>query len=382
MRFAWASMSTHSTRRPCSARAPARLMAVVVLPTPPFWFAIAMTLATVVITSLGVRVLVATDRLCVVLPRGVGPEATSGERIVRFSVMLPHEPQPAVLRLSTELRSCSPILWISSPQSPLPEWAVRAGYVQRGPALSLSGNVGPSLRKDGPRRGSLAGSCPDPCVGPSGLAPTNSRHPSRPDWHVWASPCHHPVVGSRAMGARSQREEAVRGGRPGTKRRWSRERAGGRSGTGALARDDPGEGRFKVARAPGAVPDDLRRRDPGPLHAGRPRRPRRGPRPGPSRRVPVHPGRPADDVPRPPLDDAPVRRILHGRGHQPPLPVPPRAGPDGALGRLRPADPDGLRLRRAPGRGRGRAGSACRSAPWPTWRSCSTACRSEPSARR
>src|SRR5450759_1150956 len=40
-------MSMHRTRKPCSARAPAKLMAVVVLPTPPFWFAIAMTLATV-----------------------------------------------------------------------------------------------------------------------------------------------------------------------------------------------------------------------------------------------------------------------------------------------------------------------------------------------
>src|SRR5918994_6981095 len=37
------SMSTRSTRRPCSARAAPRLMAVVVLPTPPFWLARAMT---------------------------------------------------------------------------------------------------------------------------------------------------------------------------------------------------------------------------------------------------------------------------------------------------------------------------------------------------
>ncbi len=33
----------------------------------------------------------------------------------------------------------------------------------------------------------------------------------------------------------------------------------------------------------------------------------------PARRVPVHPGRPADDVPEPVLDDAPVRRLRHGQ---------------------------------------------------------------------
>src|SRR5215213_3021386 len=39
----WGSMSTRSTWRPCSARAAPRLMVVVVLPTPPFWLARAMT---------------------------------------------------------------------------------------------------------------------------------------------------------------------------------------------------------------------------------------------------------------------------------------------------------------------------------------------------
>src|SRR5215212_957322 len=38
-----ASRSTISTARPLAARAVPRLMAVVVLPTPPFWFAIAST---------------------------------------------------------------------------------------------------------------------------------------------------------------------------------------------------------------------------------------------------------------------------------------------------------------------------------------------------
>src|SRR6476620_4751703 len=39
--LAWGSRSTSSVWRPRRARAAARLMAVVVLPTPPFWFAIA-----------------------------------------------------------------------------------------------------------------------------------------------------------------------------------------------------------------------------------------------------------------------------------------------------------------------------------------------------
>ncbi len=46
MAFPWGSESINRTRRSLAAREAARLMAVVVLPTPPFWFAIAMTLAT------------------------------------------------------------------------------------------------------------------------------------------------------------------------------------------------------------------------------------------------------------------------------------------------------------------------------------------------
>ena len=41
----------HRTRSPSSANAPARLIAVVVLPTPPFWLAIAITLRPQGITS-------------------------------------------------------------------------------------------------------------------------------------------------------------------------------------------------------------------------------------------------------------------------------------------------------------------------------------------
>ena len=39
--FAWGSRSTTSTGVPASARHAATLIAVVVLPTPPFWFATA-----------------------------------------------------------------------------------------------------------------------------------------------------------------------------------------------------------------------------------------------------------------------------------------------------------------------------------------------------
>src|SRR5205085_48615 len=42
--FAWGSRSTSRTRFPSSARPADRLIAVVVLPTPPFWLAIAMTI--------------------------------------------------------------------------------------------------------------------------------------------------------------------------------------------------------------------------------------------------------------------------------------------------------------------------------------------------
>src|SRR5215204_5222669 len=41
----WGSKSTSSTRRPSSASAAPRLIVVVVLPTPPFWLHIAMTVA-------------------------------------------------------------------------------------------------------------------------------------------------------------------------------------------------------------------------------------------------------------------------------------------------------------------------------------------------
>ena len=78
-------------------------------------------------------------------------------------------------------------------------------------------------------------------------------------------------------------------------------------------------------------------------------------------RVPVHPRHPPHDVPRPALDDAPVRRLRHRRGHQRALQVPARARADRALGRVRLPDADGLRLRPPALRGRGRASAASRS---------------------
>ena len=99
----------------------------------------------------------------------------------------------------------------------------------------------------------------------------------------------------------------------------------------------------------------VRRAGPGDRRSGRSRRlGSRGEarRPG---RVPVHPRRLSLDVPRPALDDAPVRRLRHARRDQRPLPLPDRARADRPVGRLRHADADGPGLRRPAKRGRGRA---------------------------
>ena len=56
------------------------------------------------------------------------------------------------------------------------------------------------------------------------------------------------------------------------------------------------------------------------------------------------------------MDHAPVRRLRQRRDDEPALQVPARRRPDRPVVRLRPADPDGLRLRPSPGRGRGRQG--------------------------
>ena len=68
----------------------------------------------------------------------------------------------------------------------------------------------------------------------------------------------------------------------------------------------------------------------------------------------LHPRDPRRDVPRPALDDAPVRRLRHSRGHQRALPLPDRARLDRSLDGLRPADPARPRLRRPALQRRGR----------------------------
>ncbi len=73
-----------------------------------------------------------------------------------------------------------------------------------------------------------------------------------------------------------------------------------------------------------------------------------------ARLLPLHPRHPRGHVPRPALDDAPVRRLLQPRGHERALPLPDRARLDRPLDGLRPADPARPRLRRDDLRGRGR----------------------------
>ncbi len=76
-------------------------------------------------------------------------------------------------------------------------------------------------------------------------------------------------------------------------------------------------------------------------------------------RIPFHPRRPADDVPRPLLDHAPVCRVRHRGREQPALQIPAGAGADRPQRGVRPAHPDRLRRRRSdlPGRsGQGRRG--------------------------
>ena len=119
-----------------------------------------------------------------------------------------------------------------------------------------------------------------------------------------------------------------------------------------VASHQPGEGRRRAGRAPRAVRHDLGHRGRRPLHGRRSGRLGRGHGARPAGRVPVHARRPADDVSRPAVDDAPVRRLRQRRRDQPPLPLPARPRPDRLVGGLRPADADGLRRRRI-GRGRG-----------------------------
>ena len=86
----------------------------------------------------------------------------------------------------------------------------------------------------------------------------------------------------------------------------------------------------------------------------KPRRVERGRRTRRARRVSLHARHPADDVSRPALDDAAVRRVRHGRGIQRALPLSAGAGRQRPQRRVRPADADGLRLRPSARRRRSR----------------------------
>ncbi len=75
------------------------------------------------------------------------------------------------------------------------------------------------------------------------------------------------------------------------------------------------------------------------------------------RRVSVHARHPADDVPRPVVDDAAVRRLRHGRRIERPVPLFARPRRQRIERGLRSADADGIRLRssaRRWGSGQGR----------------------------
>ena len=160
---------------------------------------------------------------------------------------------------------------------------------------------------------------------------------------------------------------------------WSplRERAAGRQGAGR------GVPRPRVARAARAAAYGSRGRgahrvraaDRARLRAGAPARVGPAERLGAPGRLPVHPRRAPHDVRRPPLDDAAVRRVRHRARVQRPLP-PARGGRHRrAVGGLRPADADGLRLRHPMAAGEvGQVGRRDRP-PWTTCARCSTASR-------
>ena len=147
------------------------------------------------------------------------------------------------------------------------------------------------------------------------------------------------------------------GGPGGRGRDGAGDHAGGRGVACPLARDDEGEGGRRLSRA-------TRDASPRPPRS----RSRTSTRPastgdldpatdlGLPGEYPFTRGVQATMYRSPVLDDAPVRGLRHGGRDQRALPLPPDPGPDRPVGRLRPADPDGLRLGRPGGRGRGRPG--------------------------
>ena len=136
----------------------------------------------------------------------------------------------------------------------------------------------------------------------------------------------------------------------------------------------------QAAHRAGGAHDALRRADQGALRAGGRRPARRADRA--AGRVPVHPRRLPDDVPRAPVDDAPVRRLRHRRGDQRALPLPARPRADGALHRVRHAGADGPRLRPARAASARSAARASRSTRSTTWRRSSRASTSATSRSR
>ena len=165
---------------------------------------------------------------------------------------------------------------------------------------------------------------PPPSRCPAGGRPCTPRGPVRPAWRRWRSPPS-PCRAPRTASPPPRPSSSTDAGQVVTGRGW------------------PGDERpshHVGHRGPARV-------RPGGPHWRRDRR---------ARETPVHPRHPSPDVPGPPLDHAPVRRVRLGGDHQRPLPVPPGRRPDRAVVRLRPADPDGLRLRPPPGRGRGGQG--------------------------
>ena len=91
-----------------------------------------------------------------------------------------------------------------------------------------------------------------------------------------------------------------------------------------------------------------------------------------SRRAAVHPRHPPDRLSEPALDDADVRGLRRGRGHERPVPPAPRRRPDRACRSPTTCRPCTATTPTTPRRraSSGRAASASRA--WPTWRSCST----------
>jgi hypothetical protein len=150
-----------------------------------------MTLATLV-SPRSACGLGATDRLVSCCPAEWAPKqrAASASSILRNATARASAGGPG---LSTVLLSCSPILWISTPQSLRPEWAERAGMSARARSQPL-GTLGRLCAKTARARKSRR-QLPLTRRRSLCLAPTNSPPPKRFDWHVWVSPCHHPVVG-------------------------------------------------------------------------------------------------------------------------------------------------------------------------------------------